>query len=313
MLRRTLAVLLATAMFVPVGCGAGSPAALGPAEAAWCGDHDLPDPDGGLSVASVARELKIASPAIDAAVGAMEAAFPDGAEIVKRQLAAMAAGDTEEADRLAAEYRTWQADTLGPLNADLAAALVDWRKTPEYAEACRTAYERGGTAAGTSPGASTAPAESTRPTATPTGEPTAEPTEKPTEKPTPTPAPGLVANGTINYTSSTYVGRVIDLKVKVSNRGGASGRFTVSVEALGFTLKKRTPLGGCVPDCWGEMNADGLAYAQWNVPKKGVTKSYTVQLKAKVAGTYRLKVRLFDKTSNPDFPLSSWTITVKVH
>ena len=127
-MRHWLVGLVAAAMVLS-GCEAiGSPG-LAAEEAAWCTDNDLPSVDGGVSVASVAHEMKLASPDMDRALAAMDAAMPAGAAIMEKQVAALAAGDTAEVERLRTEYQTWQTTTLAALRADLTAALVAWRKT----------------------------------------------------------------------------------------------------------------------------------------------------------------------------------------
>ena len=295
------AILIALVMLVPVGCDAGKPPALAAATAAWCEEHLLPDISGGVSVAGVAVELKIASADVTSTLRRVDAEMANGVAIMKRQVAAMAAGDTAASNAALEEYRTWQAEELALVERELAAAVATWHAGPEFAEACATAYSRRVTAA-----ASALP--------TPDGRiaPTPSPTEEATPKPTPTAPLGLTVGNTINYTSSTYTGRPINLTVSVRNRGGASGRFTVTVDGVGFTLKSRAPLGGCKPTCWGEMSSDGLAYAQWNVPKTGKTGTYTVQLKARTTGTLKLRVVVFDKSSSPYFPLGSWNVSVRV-
>ncbi len=302
-MRRWLALLAVAVMVTSSACAAiGSPP-LDPATSAWCDDHDLPDLNGDVSVASVARELKVASPEMENALAAMEAAMPAGAAIVEQQLKAMAAGDTAEANRLAAEYRAWQADSLGPLTDDLATALAAWRKTEEYAGACRTAYGRRGLA-GSSAAPTLAPLKS------------AEPSDEPTEEPTEAPTPGaqLVAGDTLNYTSATSVGRLIELTVTVRNKGTkAAGKITMEIEGVGFVLKSKTPLGGCTPSCKGATGAEGVAYVEWTGPAAGKSRKYTAQLKAKARGTYKFEVRVYvGRPGDYSEQLGSWTVTSRV-
>lgn len=307
-MRRWLALVVVAAMVVSSACEAVGPPALGPAESAWCDDHDLPDADGGVSVASVARELKVASPEMEKALAAMDAAILAGAAIVERQVKAMAAGDTVEADRLAAEYRAWQLDAMGPLKtSDLATALVAWRQTPGYVDACRTAFGRRG-AAGSSAAPTLAPVGSAKPTQ----EPTEEPTEQPTEAPTP--GAQLVADDTLNYTSATSVGRLIELTVTVRNKGTkAAGKITMEIEGVDFVLERKTPLGGCTPNCKEATGAEGVAFVEWTGPAAGKSGKYTAQLKAKATGTYEFEVRLHvGRVGDYSDQLGSWTVTSRV-
>jgi hypothetical protein len=297
-MRHWLVGLVAAAMVLS-GCEAiGSPG-LAAEEAAWCTDNDLPSVDGGLSVASVAREMKLASPEMERALAAMEAAMPAGAAIMEKQVAALAAGDNAAYTRLNAEYQTWQTTTMAPLRADLAAALVAWRKTPGYIDACRTAYQRRGTAASTT-APSVAPSTS--------AEPTAEPIDTTT-----TTGPKLVANDTIRYTSSTSVGRTIELKVTVRNKGKIAGKITMEVEGLNFAIKRKTPLVGCVPNCKAATGAEGVAYIVWTAPAAGKSRIYVAQLKAKASGTFKYEVRLYiGKVGNYGDELGTWTVTTRV-
>jgi hypothetical protein len=156
------------------------------------------------------------------------------------------------------------------------------------------------------------PVESEEPTAEPTEVPTEEATEEPTEAPTP--AAKLVAGKTLNYTSATYVGRLIELTVTVRNKGTKdAGRITMEIEAIGFTLDRKTPLVGCVPKCKGATGAEGVAYVLWTGPAAGKSKKYTAQLKAKASGRYKFEVRLYEgKTGSYGDQLGSWTITSRV-
>ena len=162
--------------------------------------------------------------------------------------------------------------------------------------------------AGSSAPPTGAPIESSQPTE----EPTAEPTEEPTEAPTP--GAKLVAGDTLNYTSVTYVGRIIELTVTVRNKGTkAAGKITMEIEGLGFALERKTPLLGCVPNCKGATGAEGVAYVQWTGPAAGKSKKYTAQLRAKAKGTYKFEVRLYEgKTGDYGDQLGSWTITSRV-
>ena len=297
-MRHWLVGLVAAAMVLS-GCEAiGSPG-LAAEEAAWCTDNDLPSVDGGVSVASVAREMKLASPDMERALAAMEAAMPAGAAIIEKQVAALAAGDNAAYTRLVAEYQTWQTNTMGPLRADLATALAAWRQTAGYIDACRTAYQRRGTAASTSV-PSLVPSKS------------AEPTSQPTDAITIT-GPKFVANDTIRYTSSTSVGRTIELKVTVRNKGKIAGKITMEIEGLNFTLKRKTPLVGCVPNCKAATGAEGVAYIVWTAPAAGKSRTYTAQLKAKARGTFKYEVRLYiGKVGNYGDTLGSWTPTTRV-
>jgi hypothetical protein len=170
--------------------------------------------------------------------------------------------------------------------------------------------------AGSSAAASRAPAGSSQPSNEPTSAPTPEPTEQPTEEPTAAPTPGavLVASKTLNYTSTTYVGRIIELTVTVRNKGTkAAGKITMEIEGVGFVLERRTPLGGCVPSCKGATGAEGVAYVQWTGPAAGKSKKYTAQLKAKAKGSYKFEVRLYEgKTGDYVDELRSWTVTTRV-
>lgn len=164
--------------------------------------------------------------------------------------------------------------------------------------------------------ASGAPAGSGQPTATATTGPTVEPTEEPTEAATEAPTPGavLVAGKTLNYTSATSVGRIIELTVTVRNKGTkAAGKITMEIEGMGFVLKTKTPLGGCVPSCKGTTGAENVAYLQWTGPAAGKSKKYTAQLKAKARGTYKLEVRLYEgPVGDHADQLGRWTVTSRV-
>ena len=170
--------------------------------------------------------------------------------------------------------------------------------------------------AGGSGAPSLAPAGSIGPSEQPTAETTPEPTASPTPEPTASPTPGaiLVAGNTINYTSSTSVGRVIQLTVTVRNKGTkAAGKITMEIEAVGFVLKKKTPLVGCVPNCKAATGAENVAYVQWTGPAAGKSKKYTAQLRAKAKGSYKLEVRLFEgKAGDYGDQLGSWTVTSRV-
>ena len=292
-------VSLLMAVLVASACEAIGAPELTSAESAWCDDHALPETDGSVSVSSVAREMNTASSDMEQALAAMDAAMPEGAAIMSKQVQALAAGDTATYQRLQADYQAWDTDTMAPLRASLAAALVSWRSTAQYVDACRAAYQRRGT---------TASSASPTPTPASTGAPTLEPTASPTA------GAVLVAGDTINYTSSTYVGRTINLKVTVRNRGTkAAGKITMEIEGIGFSLKAKAPLVGCVPNCKGATGAEGVAYAVWTGPAAGKSRSYTAQLKAKASGTFKLEVRLYEGGVGAyTDTLGDWTIRSRV-
>lgn len=160
---------------------------------------------------------------------------------------------------------------------------------------------------GTAP-ASTGPAASSQATASPTESPS------PTATPKPKPTPRLAANSKISYTSSTTVGRLIELKVTVRNVGTLSaGKVSVQVEGKGYSIKSRTPIVGCIPDCRTATGSEGIVYVEWKAPAPGKRQAYTVQLKAKKAGTYTILVRAYrGPASEPVDDLASWTVKVRV-
>jgi hypothetical protein len=274
------------------------------AQRAWCLDHQLPDLDGGPSVAASARQLGIASSEVERALDALEATTAEGVRLIEASVKAEVTGDRTaiEAARLA--YRTWQTEVAFPAQKELATAMGAWSTTPEWAEACGHAFDRRGSGP-----ASAAP--SGRPDRT-TAAPTAAPT--PTPKPKPKPTPRLAANGTINYTSSTYVGRLIELTIRVRNPGTLrAGKLSVQVEGVGYSIRARTPLVGCVPNCRSATGVEGVSYVEWTAPAPGSGRAFTVQLRAKRAGSYRIEVRAYrGAAGDPLDELASWTVTVRV-
>ena len=142
------------------------------------------------------------------------------------------------------------------------------------------------------------------------------PSPEPTLAPTTAPATGskLAANDTIHYTSSTSLGRTIELKVTVRNRGAKAGsKITMEIEGLNFTLKRKTPLVGCIPNCKAATGAEGIAYIVWTAPASGASKTYTAQLKTKARGTFKYEVRVYDgKVGAYGDELGSWTVTSRV-
>ncbi len=148
---------------------------------------------------------------------------------------------------------------------------------------------------------------------TPTPEPSPTSTPEP-PTPEPTPEPTLSINKTIDYTSVTSVGRLIELTLKVRNPGPLkAGKLSVQVEATGYAIETRTPIVGCRPDCRTATGAEGIVYVEWTAPAVGKTTSYTVQLRAKKSGTYRLEVRAYrGPAGDPLDRLATWNITVRV-
>ena len=147
------------------------------------------------------------------------------------------------------------------------------------------------------------------------GSDAASPTEAPTAAPAIVPTgPKLAANNTLRYTSSTSPGRLIELKVTVRNRGTtAGGKITMEIEGLNYTLKRKTPLVGCVPNCKAATGADGVAHVVWTAPAAGGSKAYTAQLRAKVRGTFRYAVRVYAGTVGAyGDELGSWSATTRV-
>jgi hypothetical protein len=156
------------------------------------------------------------------------------------------------------------------------------------------------------PGATAAPGATSEPGATP------EPRGTATPKPAPTPR--LTVNDTISYTSLTYVGRIIKLTIKARNPGKVpAGKVSMQIEGVGYSVKSRTPIVGCIPDCKTATGSEGIIYVQWPAPAPGKSRSYTAQLKAKRAGTYRIEVRAYHgPAGDPIEQLHSWTPKVRV-
>lgn len=297
-----LAILLVAGAFALAGCSAFSGGEVTAAERAWCLDHQLPDLAGGPSVAASARALGIASPAVEQALGALEATAAEGARLLVAAARAEASGDQAAIAESRAAYAAWEAEVSGPAQRTLAQAMGTWSTTPEWAESCADAFGKRGSAV----------TASTEPSAGATLAPTIAPTAKPT--PTPAPTPRLTVNKTISYTSSTYVGRLIELTIKVRNPGKLkAGKVSVQVEGLGYSLAGRTPVVGCVPNCRSATGAEGVAYVEWTAPAPGKSRAYTVQLKAKRTGTYRIEVRAYrGPAADPVVDLATWTVRVRV-
>ena len=293
---------LVAAGLILAGCSAFGAAELSSNERSWCLDHTLPDPDGAASVASSARRLAITSPEVEKALGEMDAIYADGARLAAAAVAAEATGDAASIEAARAAYLAWQNETAFPAQQAVADAMGKWSTTPEWAESCADAFARAGAApSGGSATASPTPS---------TPEPTAEPT--PTAEPDPTPR--LTAQTEITYTSSTFVGRHIELTVKVRNPGPLNaGKVSVQVEGVGYTLKSRTPMVGCVPDCRTSTGAEGITYVEWAAPAPATTRSYTVQLKPNRTGTYSIEVRAYRGPAGDTIAdLASWTVKVRV-
>jgi hypothetical protein len=286
------------------GCSAFSAGEVTSQQRAWCLDHQLPDPAGGASVATSARALDIASPEVERSLGALDATTAEGARLLAAAAQAEASGDQAAITASREAYAAWQTEVSIPAQRALGEAMGTWSTTPEWAEACVDAFGHRGTAV-SSPAATLQPAERTP-------EPTAGETPTPTPKPKPTPR--LTANKTIHYTSSTYVGRLIELTVKVRNPAKLkAGKVSVQVEALGYSLAARTPVVGCIPNCRTATGPEGVAYVEWPAPAPGKTVAYTVQLKAKRAGTYRIEVRAYrGPAGDPVVDLATWTVRVRV-
>ena len=298
----SLAALMISAALVLAGCsGIGEPQ-LTQAERAWCLDHMLPDPDGAPSVAASARRLGIASADVEEALGKMDAIYAEGSRLVAAAVTAEATGDAAAIEDARSAYMAWQSETAFPAQQAVADAMGAWSTTPEWSESCADAFGRRG--------AAPAGASATSTPEPPTPEPTAEPT--PTPKPKPTPR--LVAYTNISYTSSTSVGRLIELTLKVRNAGTLNaGKVSAQVEGSGYTLKSRTPIVGCVPDCRSSTGAEGITYVEWTAPGPGTSRSYTVQLKPNRAGSYTIKVRAYrGPAADTITDLASWTVKVRV-
>jgi hypothetical protein len=293
----------AVAVLVLAGCSAFSAGEVTPEQRSWCLDHQLPDPSGGSSVAASARALDIASPEVERALGALEATAAEGARLLTAAARAEASGDQAAITGSREAYATWQSEVSIPAQRALGEAMGSWSTTPEWAEACAHAFDRRGTVV--------ASPVATLPVAEATPEPTTKETPAPT--PTPKPTPRLIADRTIHYTSSTYVGRLIELTVKVRNPAKLkAGKVSVQVEGLGYSLASRTPVVGCIPNC-RSATEEGIAYVEWTAPAPGKTVAYTVQLKAKRAGTYRIEVRAYrGPAADPVVDLATWTVKVRV-
>jgi hypothetical protein len=295
-------VALAVVALVLGGCSTIGDPEVTAEQRSWCTEHQIPDLEGGPSVAAAARRLGIASPEVERTLGAVEATYGEGARLAGAAVAAEAAGDPAAVAEARAAYLAWQSDVAFPAQQAAAQAIGTWSTTPEWAEACASAWgERG-----------SAPASQGPPAAAATEAP--EPTTAPTATPKPEPTPRLTAGKTINYTSSTYVGRIIKLTIKVRNPGKLkAGKVSVQVEGVGYSLKSRTPIVGCIPNCKAATGAEGIGYVQWTAPAPGKSRSYTVQLKAKRAGTYRIEVRAYHgPAGDPVDDLASWTVKVRV-
>ena len=302
---RLVAAVVATALVLGA-CSAFDAGTVDATQRAWCQDHQLPDPAGGPSVATSARALGVASAEVERALGALDATVAEGVRLLEEAARAEVTGDQAVIQKARAAYTTWQTDVAAPAQQAVGQALGAWSSSPEWAEACADAYGKRGTAGG-SPAATLPPAGAT-------AEPSTRPTAKPHPTPTPVPPPKLSVNKTINYTSSTSVGRLIELTIKVRNPGPrAAGTFSVQVEGVGYPLKSRTPVVGCVPNCRAASGAEGVSYVQWPAPAKGKSRSYTIQLRALRTGSYRIEVRTYrGPAGDPIDDLVSWTVKVRV-
>lgn len=297
-----LALLVAAAALGVAGCGAIGEPELTADTRAWCQDHMFPDPDGGVSVAASARRLGIASPEVEKALGELDATYADGARLAAATVAAQVTGDAATIEEARAAYLAWQNKTAFPAQRAVADAMGAWSTTPEWAEACTDAYAKGGSV----PAGASA-------TATPEP-PTPEPTVEPTPTPKPKPTPRLVAYTNITYTASASVGRLIELTIKVRNAGTLSaGKVSAQLEGVGYTLKSRTPMVGCVPNCRTSTGAEAITYVEWAAPAPGKTRSYTAQLKPNRSGTYTIAVRSYrGPAADTITDLANWKVTVRV-
>lgn len=289
--------LVAAVGLILGGCSAFGPPELSASARAWCLEHQLPDPDGAPSVAASARRLGIASPEVETALEKMDGIYAEGARLVEATVAAEAAGDPAAIEEAHSAYLAWQNETAFPAQQAVAKAMGAWSTTPGWAEACTDAFARGSVAPSSSP----APSPPT---------PTPEPTAEPTPTPTPEPTPRLTVNSTITYTSTTSVGRLIELTIKVRNPGTLkAGKLSMQVEGVGYSLESRTPMVGCVPDCKTSTGAEGIRYVEWSAPAPGTTRAYTVQLKPRRTGTYSIEVRAYRGPAGDTIAdLSSWTV-----
>jgi hypothetical protein len=302
-LRGRAVVALATVGIAMAGCSAFGPPDLSEGQRTWCVGHSLPDLEGGPSVAGAARRLGIAAPEVERAVGALEATYGEGARLASAVVAAEVAGDAAAIEEARAAYVTWQAEVAFPAQEEAAAAVGAWSTTPAWAEACAAAWEE-------------------RELAGPDGSPATQPTVPATPAPTPTPAPTaaaeptprLVANDTLRYTSRTSAGRLIELTLRVRNPGERrAGRLSAQVEGDGYVVGRRTPIVGCVPDCRTATGAEGIVYVEWAAPAPGDARAYTIQLRAKRAGTYRIDVRAYrGPAGDPIDQVGSWSVKVVV-
>ena len=297
-----LTLLVATAALGLAGCSAIGAPELSADTRAWCQDHMFPDPDGAVSVASSARRLGIASPEVEQALGELDATYADGARLAAATVAAQVTGDAAAIEEARVAYMAWQNQTAFPAQRAVADAMGAWSTTPEWTEACTDAYGQAGSApAGAAATATLIP---------PTPEPTAEPT--PTPKPKPTPR--LVAYTNISYTASTSVGRLIELTIKVRNAGTLNaGKVSAQLEGVGYTLKSRTPMVGCVPACRTSTGAEGITYVEWAAPAPGKSRSYMVQLKPNRTGSYTIEMRSYRGPAGDTITdLATWTVRVRV-
>ena len=296
-------VAIATLGLVVSACSAFGPPELSDGQRSWCLAHSLPDLERGPSVAGAARRLGIASPEVERAVGVLEATYAEGARLATAVVEAEVGGDATTITEAREAYTTWQAQVALPAQEEAAAAVGAWSTTLEWAEACAAAWEDRSLVG---------------PEETPAGVATAPPAEKPTPTPEPTlapePTPRLVVNDTLRYTSRTSVGRLIELTLRVRNPGELkAGRLSVQVEGDGYVIRRRTPIVGCRPDCRTATGAEGVIYVEWLAPAPGKAKAYTVQLRAKQAGTYRIDVRAYrGPAGDPLDQIGSWTVKVVV-
>ena len=298
---RQFIALVAAALLALAGCSAFGAPELSSTERTWCLDHMAPDPDGAPSVAASARRLGIASPDVEEALGNLDEIYAEGARLAEAAVAAEVAGDPAVIEEARAAYLAWQSETALRAQQTVADAMGAWSTTPEWAEACADAFARGGGAT-----------SSLAPTSSPS--PTPEPTAAPTPTPKPKPTPRLTVDDTITYTSSTYVGRLIELTIKVRNPGTLkAGKVSVQVEGVGYSLKSRTPVVGCDPDCKSSAGVEGITYVEWPAPAPGKNHLYTVQLKANRAGTYQVEVRAYRGPAGDTIAeLATWTVKVRV-
>jgi hypothetical protein len=304
-MRRVAGLIIASCAVVALVVGACS--ALGPPELTatqrtWCREHQVPDLPGGASVAGAARDLGIASAEVIAALETLETTLLAGGKLAEAVVTAEFKNDALAAVEARAAYETWQADVAEPARKTAAAVLDGWSVTLEWAEACGAAWAGRASGSATSLPAPTGAPASILPTATPS----------PT--PTPKPTPRLTAKSQITYTSSTSVGRLIELKITIRNPGTLkAGKVSVQVEGVDYAIKSRTPIAGCVPDCRATTGAEGIAYVEWTAPAPGKSRAYTVQLKARRAGTYEIAVRAYrGPAGDPIDEIARWTVKVRV-